>query len=448
MAIQHRRGEYKDFDKNKLIPGELAFVLSGDPESTTGRALYACFGENAVKRMTTYDDFENEVSNISESLNKKVDSMFIGIPENYAALAQDVAEIKRYLGLADVDPDIVGLRVERTDTTVKYTRLESARNLTYGTSFNKFPIYGQMKYVLLAHDGSEIMTGYDVIKYMQQTNPEEYEGEVMVKIPKCYYRINPLKMELTENGDSYSASSFEIYLSSIPKIGFSVHPAFIKNGIERSCIYVGAYDMGFIGSDNNAVSRPQITLPDTLSKSVIEEGANLVGNRWYNLDIQTYSLLQMMLAIECGTLKVGNILGGRNAYVDGLAVTGASSYVWRNIENVFGNGAKVLSGIEVDMDRGVTVDPVYTFTLDDSVYGKAYTGLDDWIFLFNGASGGRVYTDNVQSVYNALSTTSNIVVGNISLSSSSSDTGLFAATTVGSNAVENLTGRLCYYPDN
>lgn len=68
MAIQHRRGKYSDFDPSKLLPGELAIVLSGDPASGTGRSVYVCFETGVVKRFATYEDFETEIQNATEDV--------------------------------------------------------------------------------------------------------------------------------------------------------------------------------------------------------------------------------------------------------------------------------------------------------------------------------------------------------------------------------------------
>jgi hypothetical protein len=64
--------------------------------------------------------------------------------------------------------------------------------------------------------GSSVLTGAD--------------GNVMVEIPKFYYRISRSGTETT----------WEI--SPAPLSGFTVHPAFIKDGVEVSHRYYGAYD--------------------------------------------------------------------------------------------------------------------------------------------------------------------------------------------------------------
>ena len=68
MAIQHRRGNYSQFDPAKMLPGEMAVVLSGDPNSKTGRSVYICFEAGVVKRFTTYEDFESEILNATQDI--------------------------------------------------------------------------------------------------------------------------------------------------------------------------------------------------------------------------------------------------------------------------------------------------------------------------------------------------------------------------------------------
>lgn len=64
MAIQLRRGAYSDLDATKLVPGEVAIVLSGDPGISLpnvqegyivgdGTGVYVCTATGTVKRMVS-----------------------------------------------------------------------------------------------------------------------------------------------------------------------------------------------------------------------------------------------------------------------------------------------------------------------------------------------------------------------------------------------------------
>ena len=59
MAIQNRRGAYTDFDSSKAVAGELLVVLSGDENTTDGKAVYIAFASGDVKRLVGSEELEN-----------------------------------------------------------------------------------------------------------------------------------------------------------------------------------------------------------------------------------------------------------------------------------------------------------------------------------------------------------------------------------------------------
>ena len=59
MAIQNRRGAYTNFDPTKMVPGEYAIVLSGDPSDNDGYAIYMCFESGVVRRLVFADQLED-----------------------------------------------------------------------------------------------------------------------------------------------------------------------------------------------------------------------------------------------------------------------------------------------------------------------------------------------------------------------------------------------------
>lgn len=68
MAIQNRRGKYSDFDKSKMLPGEWAVVTGGDTESSDGKSVYMAFASGDVKRMATYEDMQDNISEITDDI--------------------------------------------------------------------------------------------------------------------------------------------------------------------------------------------------------------------------------------------------------------------------------------------------------------------------------------------------------------------------------------------
>ena len=72
MAIQHRRGSYNTFNKNKLVAGEIAFVTSGDPSNALGTAAYACFGSGNVQRLSTAEEVQHDINEFVEQKSEQV----------------------------------------------------------------------------------------------------------------------------------------------------------------------------------------------------------------------------------------------------------------------------------------------------------------------------------------------------------------------------------------
>lgn len=65
MAIQMRRGLRKDFDPNKMLPGEWAVSIDS---VTSNQIVWMCFAAGVCKRMGTYEDFQSMVAEIAEEI--------------------------------------------------------------------------------------------------------------------------------------------------------------------------------------------------------------------------------------------------------------------------------------------------------------------------------------------------------------------------------------------
>ncbi|WP_099205660.1 phage baseplate protein [Scatolibacter rhodanostii] len=113
MAIVMRRGKYNDFDASKMLPGEIAVVLSGDSSAVDGRTFYICFEPGKVKRLMTFED-----------LKREIDSVTADIVEQVTVVADKAENAGDRLDAAD---DILDLLTQKTTAanTAK-TQLESA----------------------------------------------------------------------------------------------------------------------------------------------------------------------------------------------------------------------------------------------------------------------------------------------------------------------------------
>lgn len=122
MAIQHRRGNYSQFDPAKMLPGEIAVVLSGDPNSKTGRSVYICFEAGVVKRFTTYEDFESEILNATQDIRSDfLDSITKATQAaNNAASAANTSK-----GLADEAAERANAAASACEGIIDNTRMKA-----------------------------------------------------------------------------------------------------------------------------------------------------------------------------------------------------------------------------------------------------------------------------------------------------------------------------------
>lgn len=96
MAIRHRRGDYNNFEPQKMVAGEFAYVNSSDPNTDDGKAVYATFPGGIIKRLCTYNEvsglveqaetIKDEVNQIKSDVTGMVDDA-----DNYAKLSESYA---------------------------------------------------------------------------------------------------------------------------------------------------------------------------------------------------------------------------------------------------------------------------------------------------------------------------------------------------------------------
>ena len=68
MGIYVRRGMEKDFDSEKMKPGEWAVSIDSDRRK---QKIWMCFAPGVVKRMGTYEDFEDQIEDATDSIKQK-----------------------------------------------------------------------------------------------------------------------------------------------------------------------------------------------------------------------------------------------------------------------------------------------------------------------------------------------------------------------------------------
>ena len=377
--MQQRYGTFEQYtaDKNNLLPNEFASVTSGDTSSTDGTALYFKSGtKEPIKVITANDNTFITVPNKEDSANKVVDksnnddintskypslkylySYFYdydtvdellenkadkattlkgyGITDAYTKTEADnalgekadkaeVDDVKAFVGYTD--EDIVGLCVDYENKT--FTRLAGAVNLSQGADFNKFEMYGGRKRCNVLDDGT--ITAY----YGDESYAEDgSNGQVMVYQPAFYYKVVPLKLEKnTDSGIGYHLRKANYYVSSKPKTGFKLHPAFYdENGNPVNYILFSAdegsmYDVSAKAYVNDNVDSITYEDGDLLcsvagkkpisglkkgigTKSNLEQMAQNRGAGWHLETIKATSANQLLMMIEVGMMNSQNGIG-------------------------------------------------------------------------------------------------------------------------------------------
>ena len=274
-------------------------------------------------------------------------------PAGYATIADvqqleaEITDIKGYIGLDD--DSVFGVEVDFANRT--FTRLAGAVGRTPGTGFDGLKAWGGRYRCNLTDAGVEVANygdaGYTETGALTQaitigedesavTYPVGTAVQVMVKQPKFYYRVVPLKMDKIADGHGYHLRKARYYLSMSPKIGFKLHPAFLHDGVEKEYIYLSAYEgslydvsaSAYILDDSQvadftastgdklcsiANAKPASGLTQDLTRRKCGILAENRGTGWYQSFAQTVAVTQLLFLIEYGSFNTQNKIGAGNS---------------------------------------------------------------------------------------------------------------------------------------
>lgn len=344
-------------------------------------------------------------NNVLQSLSAENASAASNIDElksenfNSQEILSGVADIRAYLGItAD---DIVGIQVDYKNKTFK--RLAGATNLSKGSDFDKFTMFGGRKRCNVADDGS-IVAWYGDADYKEDGSM----GQVMVYQPKFYYLVCPVEYDPIDTGIGYHLRKANYYVSEKPRAGFRLHPAFYDaSGNEIDYFLTSAYEGSIYDASAGAYllndeqvmntgedkfssiagARPASGSSQNLTRPNIEAMAQNRGANWHGDLIKQVSAEQMLMIIEMGmmnlqtaiaqgvvslpwttgsdttssyaaatgsTASLGNGTGRAEkttTYEGDVAkeytVDGKTSVCWRGKENFWGNIWKFVYGINI-----------------------------------------------------------------------------------------------------
>ena len=332
------------------------------------------------------------------------------------ALQKEVDNLKGYVGLED--DSVFGVEADFANRT--FTRLAGAVGRNAGSGFDDLEPWGGRYRCNLTDDGVEVAKygdpGYSETGKLTQaitlgeddsavTYPVGTIVQTMVKQPRFYYKVVPLKMDKISGGKGYHLRKARYFISMSPRPGFKIHPAFMVNGVEQDYIYVSAYEgtlydvsaSAYILDDSQvadftastgdklcsiANAKPASGLTQNFTRRNCGVLAENRGTGWTQAFAATISATQMLFLIEYASFntqaKIGN--GNVSKTDDGSTnmseLTGATANLgnasgavtngnninivtYRGEENLWGNIWKWIDGLNIYSNGNSTNNSVF-----------------------------------------------------------------------------------------
>jgi len=351
---------------------------------------------------------------------------------------EDYADLKGYIGYTE--DDIYGVEADFVNS--KFTRLAGAINKTPGADFDSINAFGGRKRCILTDDGV-VLAYYGEPGYVETgkltqaitigeeenavTYPVGTPVQVMVEQPKFYYKVVPLQLEPITDGIGYHLRKARYYVSDTPKVGFKVHPAFIRNGVVKDKIYLSAYEGSIYDesagtylladeqiADFNAdklssiaYAKPASGLTQNLTRANARKLANNRGTGWQISDVLSAAVTQLLFIIEYASFNMQSNIGlGVVSKTDdgstnmseltgattnlgntsGMAVgtNGLVSVTYRGEENFWGNIWYWIDGLNIEIGGGVH-DAWYTdYGFTDDIKTSPYKNVGFTLAKRNG----------------------------------------------------------------
>ena len=294
------------------------------------------------------------------------------------------------------------------ETTVVHDDVTGNDIYVAKSDFDEHYPYSEIRRCNLDDDGN-------VIAYFGEDGYTEndYTKQVMVEIPKIYYRVYPVSIKPKRDGGlGYYIEKARYYIAKEKLAGFKIHPAFVDaDGNVKDHVYISAFEASMYDAsldkifDDNvdtdsamdytndrlcSVGNARIISGKTklITRPSIETLAQARGARYHGLDHRVTALVQLLFAIEYNGFNWSKKLyssttGGAvdipdtNASTNNSLNTGSTSnytcractskqlingtqtdyttrtqtsFAYRGIENFYGNVWKYVSGINYHCD--------------------------------------------------------------------------------------------------
>jgi len=367
----------------------------------------------------------------------------VTLPKIEQPHAENIASIRDLMGYTGYMPaNVYGVEIDlSTPTAPVFTRLAGAVGKTPGADFNGINAFNRRRCNL--SDAGVVNKYYGEAGYTEDGS----NGQVMVEQPRFYYKVVPLVTSPIANGIGSHVTRARYYISDTMIDGFKLHPAFIKDGLERPKIYLSAYEGSiyqtgtatYLLNDEQVASftvdklcsiagaKPASGLTQNLTRANSRQLAANRGAKWSLATVQSVSASQLLFLVEYasfntqaaigrgvtdktddGATNMSNVTGATTALGNGsgaaVGTNGLVSITYRGEENFWGNIWKWVDGFNVqgsslhyawiaDHDFADDTTTGYTnagFTLAKAsgyVSAFGYASGFDWLFLPSAVAG-------------------------------------------------------------
>ena len=255
--------------------------------------------------------------------NKVIGDKIDELKSDLGNVSNDLTMLRAQACIFVNESDILGVQVDYKNKT--FTRLAGAVNLTKGSDFDRFSMFGGRRRCNVADDGT-IVAWYGDADYAEDGSM----GQVMVYQPKFYYLVCPVVYDPIDTGVGYHLRKANYYVSETQRAGFKLHPAFYdKNGNEVDYILMSAYEGCIYDTSANAYlkndeqvmdaskdkfssiagARPATGVSQNLTRPNIEQMAKNRGEGWHSFGIKTASMEQLLMIVEMGTMNLQTAIG-------------------------------------------------------------------------------------------------------------------------------------------
>ena len=217
------------------------------------------------------------------------------------------------------------------------------------------------------------------------------DGQVMVEIPKFY-----VKKTKVGNQNTW-------YISAVARDGYTVHPAFVKNGVEVNYRYYSAYDACYWDATDSTyksgLNLDDLTASLDLAADKLAsvsgvypivgvtraECRTLAKNRgagWRQGDVYLWNAILILYLTEYGNFNSQLLLGAGNtngSYLASSAVQADSPHTIAGASNALGNNStNAVSGAGVSAKPGTSF---MSYRGIENFFGNCWNWVDGWNVL-------------------------------------------------------------------